>query len=108
MGPVPSPSHMGRRGDGPPPPRRGGEIWGKIYEKELSLPAQAKAAGYSPRRLVPRERSTAPLARALYAILLLKEDSFIGKKGWAVNSIAKFAFKSSNLFLPKSSDKQQK
>ena len=29
----------------------------------------------------------------------LKESSFIGKKGWAVNSIV-FAFKSSNLLSP--------
>ena len=33
-------------------------------------------------------------------ILYTKEGSFIGKKGWAVNSIATLAFKSSNLFLP--------
>lgn len=33
----------------------------------------------------------------------IKEGSFIGKKGWAVNSIA-IAFKSSNLLSPRISN----
>ena len=36
----------------------------------------------------------------IYYVYYIKEASFIGKKGWAVNSIA-IAFKSSNLLSPK-------